>query len=189
MLCSRLTSSGATRSFRARHGLALIALALCASALPAQGRVVVSLRGYEAPIMLDTVGSLVDVKAPIGRVYEAAIAAFEELGIPVNAKDPARGIVAATRFAKMHSLAGRAMSEFFSCGSGPTGPHADEWRLDIAVAALLEAGADGTTRLRLATVTSAQDVLGSARDPLPCSSTGRFETILLNLITRKSAGS
>jgi len=107
----------------------------------------------------------------------------------VNAKDPARGIVAATRFAKMHSLAGRAMSELFSCGSGPTGPHADEWRLDIAVAALLEAGADGTTRLRLATVTSAQDVLGSARDPLPCSSTGRFETILLNLITRKSAGS
>jgi hypothetical protein len=148
----------------------------------------ISLRGYQAPIMLDTVGSVVDVKAPTAKVYDATIAAFAELGIPVNAKDPARGIIAATRFAKMHSLAGRTMSELFSCGTGPTGPHADEWRLDIAVAALLDAGAAGTTHLRLATVTSAQDVQGSARDPLPCSSTGRLETILLNLITRKSAG-
>ena len=169
--------------------LALVSVALCASALAAQPRVMISLRGYQAPIMLDTVGSVVEVKAPPTKVYDATIAAFGELGIPVNAKDPARGIVAATRFAKMHSLAGKTMSELFSCGSGPTGPHADEWRLDIAVAALLDAGAAGSTRLRLATVTSAQDVQGSARDPLPCSSTGRLETILLNLITKKSAGS
>lgn len=168
------------------HLRALAALALCASALGAQVRVVVSLRGYQTPVMLDTLGLQVAVNAPPEKVYAAAVAAFGELRIPVNILEPARGIVAATRLTKMNSLAGSQLSQFFSCGTGMTGPHANEWRLEIAVAALLDAGADRTTTLRLATLSSAQDVGGSAKDPLPCVSTGVLEAKLLALIKQKS---
>jgi hypothetical protein len=167
--------------------LALLALALSASTLGAQMRVVVKLRGFETAVMLDTLGVQKEIGAPVDKVYQASLAVFEAIGIPVNTKDPRRGIVAATRFAKVHVLAGNQLAQYFSCGTGMTGPHANEWRLEIAVAALVDPGGPGNTKLRLATVASGQDVEGSSKDPLPCYSTGNLEATLLKMITVKSA--
>jgi hypothetical protein len=168
-------------------GVTLVALAFAAPMLGAQQRVVVKLRGFETAVMLDTLGTQKEVGAPVDKVYQAALIVFEAVGIPVNTKDPRRGIIAATRFAKVHSLAGNQLAQFFSCGSGMTGPHANEWRLEIAVAALLDPGGPGNTKLRIATVASGQDVEGSSKDPLPCYSTGNLEAMLMKMITVRSA--
>ncbi|MFI5311599.1 MAG: hypothetical protein ACHQQ3_10220 [Gemmatimonadales bacterium] len=167
--------------------LCLVALAPGAPALGAQMRVVVRIRGYQTPISLDTLGTPSDLPSPPDRVYAASLAVFGDLGIPVNTKDPAKGIVAATRFTKMHSLAGSQLAQFYSCGSGMTGPHANEWRLEIAVAAMVDALPDGTARLRVASVSAGEDVTGSAKEPMPCNSTGQLELQLLELIRKKAA--
>lgn len=167
--------------------LALLAIVLSATALGAQMRVVVKLNGFETAVMLDTLGIEKEIGAPVDKVYQASLAVFSALGIPVNTKDPRKGIVAATRFAKVHMLAGNQLAQYFSCGTGMTGPHANEWRLEIAVAALIDPGGPGNTKLRLSTVASGQDVEGSAKAPLPCYSTGGLEATLLKMITVKSA--
>src|SRR5471032_2724912 len=89
-----------------RRALFILALAAWVPALGAQTRVMVLIRGYQTPVMLDALGAEANVSAPADKVYAAALAVFGDLGIPVNTKDPAKGIVAATRFIKMHALAG-----------------------------------------------------------------------------------
>jgi len=79
------------------------------------------------------------------------------------------------------------MARFFECGTGMTGPHANEWRLEIAIAALIYPVSDTTTRLGLASVASGQDVETSSR-PVACTPTGSLEGLLLERVQRQLLG-
>jgi hypothetical protein len=73
----------------------------------------------------------------------------------------------------------------FNCGSGMTGPNADSYRLTIAAVVLIEGLATGGSKYAIALVASAQDVQGSAKDPVPCGSTG-FTELRIEELMRKA---
>ena len=69
-----------------------------------------------------------------------------------------------------------------------TGPNADNWRLYIAVASLLDrVAATNKTQIRIAMVAGAQDMQGNAKDAVACASTGGIEAALLELVRKRLA--
>ena len=149
----------------------------------AQG-VNISMKAWREPILMDTLKQVHDVKAPPGKVYEAALKAFADLGIPTGRTDGTRGIIGSERFERVNSLAGSPMSRSFSCGDSPTGPNADSFRLEIAVVAWVAPGDGGTTKLGLATIASGRDITGVGRAPKECASTGALEIKLRDRINK-----
>jgi hypothetical protein len=166
-----------------RSVLTCLALCASASALSAQNvRARVGRAGFPTQIALDTIGLPVQIAAPAGKTYRAVIAAFEELKIPITTKDSINGLVGNFSLVLAHSLAGSQMSRWFNCGIGMTGPNADTFRLDIAVAALLDKVTADTTRLRIGMVAGAQDMQGNAKEAVPCATSGALEQKLEELI-------
>ena len=139
------------------------------------GRVRVSLPGFTAPIALDTVATVTEINAPIGKVWAAAADAMKQFAIPVDVRDSLAGLVGSTSFAKSRSIGGAQMSASFNCGTGITGPNADNYRINLAVMAMMEAISPEKTKLLVAVVGSATDVQGSSKDPVTCATTGTLE--------------
>ena len=144
-----------------------------------------ALPGFPDPIALDTVAQYREMKAPMGAVFSAALPAFKALDIPIAVRDSAHGTVGNLGWTKMRQLSGRPMSVSFNCGSGMTGPNADSYRLTIAAVVMIEGLPNGGSKVGIALVGSAQDVQGSAKDPVACGSTG-FTELRIEELMRKA---
>jgi hypothetical protein len=152
--------------------------AVSASALPAQQyRARVRLPAYPAVIALDTLAVRSELTAaPAGEVFTVAAAALEhELKIDLRLRDSTAGVVGNLEIVKMRRLGNAAMSRYVSCGSGMTGPNADNYRIFLAIAAFVDSIAPDKTRLGVAVAAAAQDLQGSSKAPVACSSTGAAE--------------
>jgi hypothetical protein len=138
-------------------------------------RVRVGLPGFPAPISIDSLASIVEIEAPRGKTFAAAEAVLKELKIAVDTRDSVQGVIGNSRLVQMRRLAGKPMSRFLNCGSGMTGQYADEWRIHIALFAIVEAKGPDKTILRTGFVAGAQDIQGASKDPVQCGTTGMFE--------------
>ena len=167
--------------------IALAVLVVPMYAVGAQG-VNISMKAWREPVLMDTLRQEHEVKAAPGQVYQAALKAFADLGVPTGRTDGTRGIIGSERFERINSLAGSPMSRSFTCGEGPTGPYADSFRLEIAVVAWVSPADGGTTKLGLAAIASGRDVTGVGRNPKECVSTGALEIKLLDRITKIVGG-
>jgi hypothetical protein len=165
---------------------AIAAFALLTPDLGAQG-VNITLKAWREPVLMDTLRQDHALKAAPEKVYEAALRAFADLGIPTGRTDGTKGIIGSERFERMTSLAGSPMSRAFECGRSPAGPYADSFRLEIAVVAWVAPLAGGTN-LGLATIASGRDISGVGRNPKECASTGALELKLLDRITKIVGG-
>jgi hypothetical protein len=83
----------------------------------------------------------------------------------------------------MHSIAGGLMSKSFACGEGALGPHADAFRLEIAIVVWVKP-VEGGSKLGVATVASGRDVSGVFRGPQGCTSTGNIEQKILDRVQK-----
>jgi hypothetical protein len=170
-----------------RRVLPILALLLSAAALPAQyARARVWPPGFTAQLALDTMVAPQQLDAPYGKVFAAVVAAFDEMKIPLDTRDSAHGMVGNLTLKRSGNLAGSQMSRWLNCGSGITGPNADNWRTYVAVAALLDRVATtNKTQIRVAMVAGAQDMQGASKEAVPCSSTGGIESQLMDRVKQK----
>lgn len=169
-----------------RSALAGLALCMSASALGAQyARARVWLPGFATQLALDTIGLAVEIAAPAGKTYRAVVAAFDELKIPLDTKDSARGMVGNLTLVRTRNIAGSSLSRWFDCGTGITGRNAESWRLYIAIAALLDPLPEGRTRLRIGMAAGAQDMQGNSKEPVACSTSGGLEAKFQELIAAR----
>ena len=144
--------------------------------------------GFKAQVALDTMESPREISAPYGKVFLAAVAAFDELKIPLDQRDSIHGVVGNLAIRKVGSFAGSQLSRWFNCGIGITGANADNFRISLAVALILDPvqGSDKTL-LRAGAVAGAEDRQGSMKEAVACGSTGGLEAKLVELV-RKKAG-
>lgn len=171
-----------------RRALTCIALGLCASNLGAQyARVRVRPPGYQSQLALDTIGLPNVVAASSGKTYRAVVAAFDELKVPLDTHDSLGGVVGNLNLTRSRSLAGSQMSRWLNCGTGITGPNADNWRVYIAIAAILDRMAADSTRIRIGMVAGAQDMQGNSKDPVVCVTSGALEAKLLELTRARAS--
>ncbi|MBK8248934.1 MAG: hypothetical protein IPK85_16265 [Gemmatimonadetes bacterium] len=167
-------------------GMFLAALALSSAPVEAQrGRLRVALPAFGAQVVLDTIGDVQVVKAPPGKVFTAATMVMQNLMIPIDVSDSATGMLGAAKLVRSRNLAGQALSRFLECGSNMTGPRADTHRVQMPLLLLMDPGDEGSTRLRIALVGSAQDNSGTSNSPVMCGSTGGLENLLRTAIGKQ----
>jgi hypothetical protein len=163
--------------------LALANAALDAAPLSAQAPAVARLRvqlpAYRSPVIMDTLAMPAEHDVPYAAAWAAAERVFYELKIATDKRDSAQGVLAATRYTKSSSMAGQPMSRFMNCGTGMTGPNADHYRINMAVAALLTPLSPTRTRIGVALAASGMNMQGASTDPVMCGSSGRLETDFL----------
>ncbi len=152
----------------------------------AQG-VRINLPAWPEPVLLDTMRQDHFLKAVPANVYQAALQAYADLGIPTGKTDGKVGIIGSERFQQARSLAKAPMSRWFSCGEGTLGPNADSFRLEIAIVTWVSPDGVGTN-VGLAAIASGRDVSGVYRNPKECSSTGALELKILDRIQQLVGG-
>ncbi len=157
--------------------LALLALTVAVpwSAEAQRQRLRVALPAFGAQVVMDTLGEVREVAAPPGKVFAAAKIVLQNLKIPIDVADSSGGMLGAAKLTRSRNVAGSALSRYFECGSNMTGPRADSHRIQMPLLLLMDAGPDGTTKLRIALVGSAQDHSGVSNTPVMCGSTGALE--------------
>jgi hypothetical protein len=165
----------------------ILALVVTAGSVNGQNlRARVWLPGFTTQTALDTMSVPEELDASYGKAYTAVIAAFDELKIQLDTRDSARGLVGNLSLVRRSSLAGSQMSRWLNCGTGITGPNADNWRIYIAVAALLDrVSTTNKTQVRVAMLAGAQDMQGNSKDPVVCASSGGIETKVLELVKKR----
>jgi hypothetical protein len=173
---------------RVRRALfAALALVWAGGEVAAQNaRVRVRIPGHENVIAMDSLAVHTTLPATPAEVFPVAAAALElELKIPLLVRDSAGGIVGNHDLTKLRSLGGSAMSRYVSCGSGMTGPNADNYRVHLAIFAFVDPLPGNQTRLGVALAAGAQDVQGVAKQPVACGSTGALEGRIRRVVAAK----
>lgn len=126
--------------------------------------------------------------ASMDKVWPALILSYADLGIQPSVADRAAGRYGNGNFLAPRRIGGRPLSDFFSCGSGLTGPYIDSGRLMANLVTTLQPAPDGTTTA----VTYASGTLrrndGASSEPIVCASTGALEEQLRRGIEARLAG-
>ena len=162
---------------------AAAALIAALSAVPTAGaqanRVVVRMRPYATPVVLDTLAIPFDFPVSHGQTWSAVRAAFTALRIPITTSDSSVGVMGNLRFTASTIFAGHRMSHWVDCGStAALGNNADRFRLTMAIAALVDARGNAAATARIGLAASGLSVDGSSMDPVACASTGLLEARL-----------
>lgn len=119
--------------------------------------------------------SPVDVWAAAKKVYAA-------LDIPVTIDNPGAHQLGNDNFVKNRQMAGHSMTEFADCGSGMEGPKAASYRMYLSLLTVVTPDGKGGTVVQTTFVPMAQDVAGGSTDRIPCGTSGRFESLVLDQI-------
>lgn len=106
----------------------------------------------------------------------------EEAGIRVTVEEPANGLLGARRFRAVRRLGRSPISTFLSCGENMTGPNADTYHVFLTFLATVRPAVGGGTAFQLEFHGDAVDVPGGRPERLPCSTTGRLEQRLVDLL-------
>lgn len=114
-------------------------------------------------------------KAPMDKVWPALVLSYADLGIEPTIADRGAGRYGSAGFVAPRRLAGRPLAEFFSCGSGLTGPYIDSGRLTANVITTVQSAPDGTTSAMTFASGTLRRYEGTSTDPIVCASTGALE--------------
>ena len=142
---------------------------------PAGGRVHVKLPAYKGTIAIDTVMFVTDHEASAAAVWSAASRVFYDAKIATDLRDSVGGVVGTTKYVKSTYMVNFPMSKVLNCGMSITGPNADNFRINIALVAIVSQVSATKTKLGVGFVGSGLDMRGSSTDPVVCASTGQFE--------------
>jgi hypothetical protein len=165
---------------------AVLALVVPLSAQRARGVIVVP--GRVTPVITDTMGTRYPVPFPTWKVYQAVLATYAELKLPIEVHDSVEREVGTEIFHRQRQVGGRQISTYLGCGDGMTGPNADSYRVYMYLMSRVDPDGEGST-VRTAFVAGARNFAeGAGRDAMPCESTGRLEIRIHQMVLKKAAG-
>ena len=149
-----------------------------------QDRVVIVVPGKITRVVTDTSGVPIEYDVRPGLVYDAVRKVYAELKIPLTLDDSTTGEIGNLKFYRTGSLGGSQLSSYVSCGSGVTGPYADQYRVYMALRSIVAPAGSGS-RLRTVLFAAAMDVSQGARQAMPCESNGRLEILIGKMVQRR----
>jgi len=130
----------------------------------------------------------VSFAAPVDKVWPALVLAYADAGIEPSVADRAMGRYGNGNFTAPKRMGGRPLAEFFSCGSGLTGPYIDQGRLTANVVTTIQPAPDGTTSAVTYASGSLRRNEGTSTDPIVCASTGALEEFLRRRVEARLNG-
>ncbi len=133
------------------------------------------LPGIDTPILLDTMGIAHPIRGNRDSIFVALEAAFAELKIPVESRDPKYGLLRNLNAEFSRRLGGEPMSKYLDCGRGFSGNNADFYRISLAISSWVEPATGEPARLVVAIAASGRDPAGSRSAYSACTSRGALE--------------
>ncbi|MGH7669880.1 MAG: hypothetical protein ACRENQ_10350 [Gemmatimonadaceae bacterium] len=160
--------------------LVLVAVAGCASS------------GSQSPVTQRTVavadgqvlqanevrGSDRQFDAPATQVWTALQSAYKALGIETSVNDPRLHRMGNTNFHASGQFNGQPLSAYADCGSGPTGPRANNSRVYFSAITTITSLDATHTKLSTDVQPVAVDLSGTTNARMDCGTTGELETEL-----------
>ncbi|MGH7678628.1 MAG: hypothetical protein ACRENU_09195 [Gemmatimonadaceae bacterium] len=169
--------------------LTLPAAPLAGQQPPSSARVAMAdgdhmLRAFRDRILLDTLAIWENVPTEPRRAFARVREILGALRIPIGTADSAAGVLFNTNFVtRGGQFAGKANSAWMRCGFGPTGDHADQWRVTVAYAVYVQPQTGGQgSRLGVALVGQARDIGGANSPPVFCNTKGSLEMEIVKLV-------
>jgi len=167
----------------------LLALSLLVAPLAAQQtRTMVVIPGRLTRVITDTTGTLYEVPFSPAVTYAAVLRTYEELKLPREISDSAKGRVETGVFHRRVDIGGKQISTYLSCGDGITGPYADTYRVYMIVMTTVVPRGPDRSAIRSVLLGGAVNVSEGARQPMACESTGRWEIRLHKEVLARAAG-
>ncbi|HEX6051397.1 MAG TPA: hypothetical protein VFZ21_19090 [Gemmatimonadaceae bacterium] len=114
------------------------------------------------------------IAAPLETVWKSLPAAFDSLGIPVNAVDPAIKAFGNSGFELSRRLGGTSLSQYIDCGQTQAFPSADTYQIYLVVMVQLHP-ADAQTTSVATSVQASGKPMTVRGDYTRCSSRGVLE--------------
>lgn len=130
----------------------------------------------------------VTISAPADSVFPALIQAFQDAGLVVSGVERASRVVGAQGMEISRRLGDLPLSTLVECGSSLSGPvvNTARVRLDV-ISRLVPARADQTT-VRTTVTATARPTQGTSASVLGCTSTGRLEAQINQLLQQRLDG-
>jgi hypothetical protein len=145
------------------------------------------LRAFRERVVLDTLAIWADVPGKGPEVYAKARRVIEAMKLPIAQTDSVHGILWNEGFTtRSGRLAGKANSQLMRCGFGPTGDHADQWRVTAAYAIYVRPNPDGSTKLGVALLGQAKDIAGASSPAVLCNTKGVLENEIIRAVREGS---
>jgi len=161
-------------------------LAGLAPALAAQRpRLIVNLPAFPAPVLMDSLGSPVELDGTRERVFAAFLAVYADLKIPVTLRDSVGGLVGNTRLIQTGRLGKERLSRYLECGAGLTGPNADTFRVQLAIVTMIQAVSATRTQIKTGLAAAARTLEGNSSDAVQCGTTGELEARITALVSSR----
>ena len=142
--------------------------------------------GWNTPTTMVPEGSTSShvAAAGIDEVWAVLQVVYDEVGIPLEVVNRPGRYMGNPDFAPRR-IGGQRLSRFLDCGYGVTAtPRADDYRVNMGVITRISTAEGGGTSVVTELVANAE-----ARDvsaaPVQCSSKGRLETTIIEMITEK----
>ena len=162
-----------TRSMCSIAAACFVAAVVQAQQIPIRVRVM--LPAYRQGVAMDTIMFVTDHEGSAGKVWSAAAKVFYDYKIATDLRDSIAGTVGATKYVKSTYMVNFPMSRVLNCGTSITGPNADNFRINIALVAIVSQVGPDKTKLGVGFVGSGLDMRGSSTDAVICASTGLLE--------------
>ena len=169
--------------------LALPALVGCASSSPEVGTAAgpprtTRVSGVQSSAEMRTNPTIsrgiVMVDAPLERTWQALIAAYDSVGIPVNNSVPGQGILGNHGFKLRRRLKDVALSRYLDCGTTQIGPNSETYEIFLMIKTQLQPVTGGTRAVT--SLEASGKPIAVAGNYVNCSSTGRLEARIGELI-------
>ena len=172
---------------------AVLALAACASstASPASSPDRILVVDSDGKVIRQSTAdenARITFAAPLDRVWPAIRLAYDDLGLEPTVSDRSSGRYGNAGFIAPRRMMGRPLGEFFSCGSGLTGPLIEAGRLHAnVVSTLIDDGKGGTIVLTHVSASLKRND-GTSTNPITCSSTGALEEYIRSATEKRLTG-
>lgn len=136
------------------------------------------LPGIEGAILLDTLGIAFPIHGNRDSIFVALEGVFKELKIPVETRDPRKGLLNNLNADISKRLGNVPLSRYIDCGRGFSGDNANFYQVTLAVSAWVDPPAGEPRQLNVAIAASGRDPAGSRSGWVQCTSRGSLEKLV-----------
>lgn len=167
--------------------LALLLLSACASAggtepLAAPPRVTSSGGTYDVRVSNNTEAAVAVLQASPEAAWAALPQVFQALEIPVTHVESGNRVMGNRDYTAPRRLDGESLERFVNCGAAITGPVASNHTLKLTLLVQVLPAGEGQSRLSTRLDGRARSRQGVSSSVIPCSSTGRLEARVAELL-------
>jgi hypothetical protein len=126
--------------------------------------------------------SMATIAAAPAAVWMAAKQVYASIDVPLGIENASSHVLGNQNFYKARQMAGQPMTQFVDCGSGMTGQKAANYRIYMSLVTDISVDGKGGTLVQTTFTALGQNVTEGSSDRIPCGTTGRLESLMLERI-------